>query len=239
MRRPLCVISILYILCTAVWLFFFQTDKPSPSFDEGEELIIVGQVDKKEYKDEQCTIYLSNIQKIERIKQSSSFGFQSEKELPDKKKVKDRVIEEELEIEGVLCYMQALSEQNVPKLGSYVKIKGKYQPFAEAGNEGQFDAREYYQILKLDFSVRESQILEYTKQYSFLKETLYKCKEVWCKGDETYLTKEEAAFASAILLADKTGLDTELKELFQRNGLAHLLSVSGVLNHVFGYFDSA
>lgn len=197
MRRPLCTVSILYILFVAVWLFFFYTDKPSPSYEEGEELIIIGQIEKKEYKDEQYTIYLRNIQN-------------------------------EPEIEGVLCYMQANTEQKVLKIGSYVKIKGKYQPFAQAGNEGQFDAKEYYQILHLDFSVRESQILEYTKQYSFIKEALYKCKEVWHKGYETYLTKEEAAFASAILLADKSGLDTELKELFQRNGLSHLLSVSGL-----------
>ena len=39
---------------------------------------------------------------------------------------------------------------------------------------------------------------------------------------------DEGAVLSGILLGDKSGLEPETKELYQKNGIAHLLAVSGL-----------
>ena len=39
---------------------------------------------------------------------------------------------------------------------------------------------------------------------------------------------DEGAVLSGILLGDKSALDPEVKELYQKNGIAHLLAVSGL-----------
>ena len=38
----------------------------------------------------------------------------------------------------------------------------------------------------------------------------------------------------AMLLGDKTGLDPELKDIYQKSGMAHLLAVSGLHVSIFG-----
>ena len=40
--------------------------------------------------------------------------------------------------------------------------------------------------------------------------------------------EEKGAILSGILLGDKSSMEPETKELYQKNGIAHLLAVSGV-----------
>lgn len=51
-----------------------------------------------------------------------------------------------------------------------------------------------------------------------------KIKEVY----EQISTKEKAGLYSSIVLGDKSSLDGDIKKLYQRNGIAHLLAISGL-----------
>ena len=57
-----------------------------------------------------------------------------------------------------------------------------------------------------------------------LSEFRLKIKEVY----EQIGTKEKAGLYSSIVLGDKSSLDGDIKKLYQRNGIAHLLAISGL-----------
>lgn len=46
--------------------------------------------------------------------------------------------------------------------------------------------------------------------------------------------KTHGAMLSAILLGEKSGLDPEVKKLYQKNGLGHLLAISGLHMSLIG-----
>ena len=46
--------------------------------------------------------------------------------------------------------------------------------------------------------------------------------------------KTHGAMLSAILLGEKSGLDPEMKKLYQKNGLGHLLAISGLHMSLIG-----
>ena len=46
--------------------------------------------------------------------------------------------------------------------------------------------------------------------------------------------EKEAAVMSALLLGDKKDLDSELKELYKRNGILHILSISSLHITIIG-----
>lgn len=128
--------------------------------------------------------------------------------------------------ERVICYLN--SGEKEPELGSIVRVKGKLSVFEKASNPGQFDARSYYQILKISYRLNQAEISHKTVSYHRISEKLYQLKGFLSKKLSEALPEEEAALMQTMLLGEKSGMDRELKELYQRNGIAHILSISGL-----------
>ncbi len=126
----------------------------------------------------------------------------------------------------VLCYLEA--GECVPEIGSAVKAEGYLKTFQKATNPGQFDAASYYQILKISFQLNQTKILLKSTEYNRIKEFLFMLQNK-CAGffDAALLTKE-ASVMKTMLLGQKRGADAEIKELYQQNGIAHILAISGL-----------
>lgn len=128
--------------------------------------------------------------------------------------------------QNVICYL--LPGQKLPELGSVVTVKGRRKNFEKPSNPGQFDAKSYYQILKISYRLNQTQIITKSKSYHKVKELLYQLKQKWSKILEDRLPEEEASVMKAMLLGEKGSLDRELKGLYQRSGIAHVLAISGL-----------
>lgn len=121
-------------------------------------------------------------------------------------------------------------------VGQVVRVRGEAQPFSRARNPGEFDTRAYYEALGLDckLSGEELEILDSGK--SPLLEGLRRAK-VWAKGILYRFTGEEdAGILAAAVLGDKSGISKEIKSLYQKNGIAHLLAISGLHMSFIGLF---
>lgn len=129
------------------------------------------------------------------------------------------------ETERFLCYV---NQETEPKLGSYVKVRGSYQSFQSATNPGQFHQKRYYQILNLDFSLKNAVIEKQSKEYSVLKEALYNIKSVWADSYNKALPEKEAGILKAMVLGEKGELDTDIKNLYKQSGISHVLAISGL-----------
>lgn len=126
----------------------------------------------------------------------------------------------------VICY--CVEDVPEPFMGSMVEVTGTLRNFEEPSNPGQFDAPSYYQILQISFRLNQADISYQSGTYSRIKEGLYQLRRVLSRRIDDLLPKEEASVMKTMLLGEKGELDEELKGLYQRNGIAHILSISGL-----------
>ena len=127
--------------------------------------------------------------------------------------------------ERILCYMK---EGEPPKLGSYIQVRGSYQSFQAATNPGQFHQKKYYQILNLNYSLKNTILLNESKEYNPFKENLYRLKRKLAEGYDSALPEKEAGIVKAMVLGDKSELDTDIKNLYKQSGISHVLAISGL-----------
>ena len=114
------------------------------------------------------------------------------------------------------------------KIGQTVKLKGRYKNFSRPENEGQFDSRKYYRIRGYEASIKDATVTHSGKRYAYIKEWLFSVKENTKRVYFAYMDESEAGTLSAMVLGDKTGLDADVKDLYQAAGISHVLSLSGL-----------
>lgn len=133
---------------------------------------------------------------------------------------------------AVICYLK--SGQIEPELGCQVTVEGIYKAFESASNPGQFDSYSYYLISGISYRLNQAIILEKTKNYSKVKEGLYRFRAALSDKLSENLSGEESALMKTILLGEKWELDQEVKKAYQRNGIAHILAISGLHVSILG-----
>lgn len=114
------------------------------------------------------------------------------------------------------------------KIGSTVTVSGTFYNFRPASNPGEFDTRAYYRTLGITGRLKESGVLSAGSHYSQWRETLYGIRQYFQNRLYTVFPEKEASILSAMLLGEKGELDREVKELYKRNGIIHILSISGL-----------
>ncbi len=116
----------------------------------------------------------------------------------------------------------------MPEIGSRVSVRGKFSAYEGASNPGEFDFAEYYRANGVGGRLRDTVILEKSAGYSRLGEGLFRLREFLGKRLDRAFPEKEAGVMKTMLLGDRSGLDPELKELYQEGGIIHILSISGL-----------
>lgn len=119
-------------------------------------------------------------------------------------------------------------------MGSRVTVSGIFAPFSGASNPGEFDTAVYYRSLGAGGRLREVRVLGQSREYWRLREGLYRLK--MCIRERLYnlFPEQEATIMCALLLGEKGDTDKELKALYQRNGILHILSISSLHVTIIG-----
>lgn len=121
-------------------------------------------------------------------------------------------------------------------LGQLVLVVGEVQPFSEARNPGEFDFKTYYRSLGLDYKIYGEELTVLDERTDPVLNGLRRVK-LWGEGILYRLTKkDEAGILAAALMGDKEGIPKEINSLYQKNGIAHLLAISGMHMSVIGLF---
>jgi len=132
----------------------------------------------------------------------------------------------------ILCYINEARAE--PMMGSIVEVTGRLRSFERATNPGQFGAAGFYQILKTDFRLYNAEIIALSIEYSRYREFLYRLKKVLGQTLDYYFSEENAGTLRAMLLGERGRTDAEIKALFQRNGIVHILTISGLHISIIG-----
>lgn len=126
----------------------------------------------------------------------------------------------------VICYLRA--DQPEVEMGSHVQLQGKLACFERASNPGQFDAYSYYQTSEISYRLNQAEIKAKTIEYNKLTQGLYKLRVFFSEKLRKGLPEKEASIMQAMLLGEKYSMDKDLKALYQKNGIAHILAISGL-----------
>lgn len=114
------------------------------------------------------------------------------------------------------------------QVGDFLTVNGTIEPLRPATNEGNFDAKAYYESRKLDLLIfgetaelKKSGMLPVRRALFALRERL---ASVYLHA----LPEKDAGILCTMLLGDKSSLDTDMKELYQSSGFSHILAISGL-----------
>ncbi|MCM1263887.1 MAG: ComEC/Rec2 family competence protein [Butyrivibrio sp.] len=230
MRRPICVIGLAFVLVIVIYLYINPFPDVSLDGADGETVTLTGQVEKKEYRisseKEVLVVYLREVQVINpQISNDNSNSYSSNNRNNNNGNANSSNNSNINEIEGIMCY---ITEGGEPKMGSYICVRGKLRSFDAATNPGEFDARQYYQILKIQARLQNAGILKESESYSRFKEGLYGLKRYLAALIDSCYEERDASIMKAMLLGEKSGLDTDIKQLYQLNGVIHILTISGL-----------
>lgn len=135
-----------------------------------------------------------------------------------------------------VIYFDDIHEDEAHELmiGEGIKICGRYADFSHAMNPGQFDAYDYYSSKGYDGSVRYARLLSHDGNCSAVREALRRLNVRLKERIYSVCPEKEASILSDLLLGDKEEIDSETKTLYQNNGIAHILSISGLHISILG-----
>lgn len=136
----------------------------------------------------------------------------------------------------ILVYMGAEDSLHSrrPLPGEQIEVYGKISPAEAARNEGQFDFRLYYRTISVhgsmygtSFRVIGGDPKPFARGLQSLRLRM---------GDilDQLLPPQDAGIYRALLTGDKSAMDEDIRSLYQENGIAHILAVSGLHLSILG-----
>lgn len=113
-------------------------------------------------------------------------------------------------------------------VGNLVQVTGKITSFSHASNPGQFDEYNYYKANDIcaKMSAKEISIINYDINY--INYSLMNIKEKLLETFFNIFPEREAGIIAAMILGEKSYTDSEIKTLYQENGISHILAISGL-----------
>lgn len=208
MRRPLCLICVAFVVSVFISLQMTPLSESSCVEGEGSCVSYVGEVYHKEYRYNNLLLYLRNVSQVDSTNIPTNF-----------------ITKENEQNMGILCYVK---EGEEPKLGSFVCVSGECYSFSKPRNPGGFDQEMYYRIQNIGFSVKNTTILAESESYSKYYEVLYQIRRSMERIFDQTMSEKDASIMKAMVLGNKTELDKESKELYQKSGISHILAISGL-----------
>lgn len=211
-KRPLCLAAVLLIGVQAVLTGGFRIAKDlKPSglelaATEGEEVFLAGTVARREVKAKYEVYYLTDNQV----------------------RLENQIIKES----KILVYIKREESQNMKNqqiaVGNTIHLTGEVAFFDAATNPGNFDMKFYYQKQGIHASIWADTVQIQDSRVWKIREGLTVFRYHWKEVLVSCLGNYYGNIMSGILLGDKSELDGDVKVLYQKSGIGHILAISGL-----------
>ncbi len=210
-NRPLCTVCLILTLLFCIGAGCGREKvvsdlRPSAAelkLKEGDHITFAGRVYQKSEKQDYQILYLKN----------NSIKYQ----------------QQSLKESKMIVYDE--KKKNVD-IGDVVSVQGELRFFEDARNPGNFDMRFYYQKQGIHVNVWADSVKKcegsLSTTYEKIKNRLYELRLIWKRNLCDAVGDKDGNILSAIILGDKTQIDPEVKEMYQINGIGHILAISGL-----------
>lgn len=212
-RRPICLVCLLLmtVMCAADWLgFSLIQGNPLPEtvrkwIYRHPESAICGEVERCTSNENSQSVYLKH-----------SYLIYDSKKFP---------------IENVRVFLKE-KEEKLP-VGMQLFLTGSLEEVQKKRNPGEFDSRNYYACSHIYYFMKDGIIKKKSVGYWKYGEFLVRIRERLL-GALKDTAGKEAPVLQAIVLGDKSDLETETKMRYQMAGIIHMLAISGLHISVLG-----
>lgn len=206
-KRPLCILCLTFLILRSIILVLTSGQTlvkvPASSIFSSQtdktEVLVQGQVYKKTNTSKIQILYLKNNSMIQ---ENNSF-----------------------QESNILVYDDTFSQ--IP-IGKTICLKGKITSFEKPRNPGNFDQQLYYAKQNIYGFIWCEEILSISGEENVLFERLYQIRQAWKSILLENMSEENGAVLSAMLLGEKSEMDADLKEQYQKAGISHVLAISGL-----------
>ena len=216
-KRPLCFVFLAFLVVIAVLMKWMPLSDETYDTLSGRWLLAGGKVVSIETSNANYLLTLEQVMFYQNTNSSNLDSFQKSKILQEIQQAKSKT--------KILCY---LDEKPSMRMGSYVLIDGQVNAWSHAVNPGEFDMSDYYHTLGYQTSMKKVKFICTSQNYSKLGQLRYQIKENAAAVLELILSEQDASVIKAMVLGDKGTLNPEIKKLYQKSGIAHILAISGL-----------
>lgn len=136
--------------------------------------------------------------------------------------------------DGIIVYLKGDEYEGDICLGNTVNFKGEIERIKPGTNPGEFDGESYYKTKGIYYRMRG-------KSYSIINGNVNPVRQVFFIGRQylgaavdNIFNDETAGIIKAIILGVRQDLDKDVYKMYQKNGIAHLLAISGLHVSVLG-----
>ncbi len=112
--------------------------------------------------------------------------------------------------------------------GDGVRLTGEIAELSGSINPGSFDSKTYYESEGILFCIEATETERWDEGDSGFTQLLAGIRRTAGEHIQRLLPQPESGVLSAMLLGEKSGMDEELKRLYQKSGIAHILAISGL-----------
>lgn len=193
------------IACLALLVFLILSLLPAGFFyeplkvTEKCEAQVTGRVSRQTWKNDKTQIYLTDC-----YVEGGSFRFETGQ---------------------ILVYLTETAEYPV---GTDLSLSGTIYPIEEPTNPGQFNSRLYYQGKGISYTFYAESAKILSIHSSPVRQRLLTLRKRLQEVYEQIFDEKDSGLIQAMVLGRKEDLDEEIKKLYQKNGISHLLAISGL-----------
>lgn len=130
--------------------------------------------------------------------------------------------EQHMQTNDVIAYVSS----DEYSIGQILTVEGTISLFDVATNEGAFDARQFYRSQKIDFGIWVERVIAVRGKPDRYRMFLENIRQRLKNNIESCM--KDGGVLSAMILGEKSGLDAEVKSLYQKAGISHILAISGL-----------
>ena len=125
-------------------------------------------------------------------------------------------------------------EASRPLPGEQIEVYGKISPVEAPRNEGVFDFRLYYRTISVHGSMYGTSFRVIGGEPKPFARGLQELRLRMGDILDQLLPPQDAGIYRALLTGDKSAMDEDVRSLYQENGIAHILAVSGLHLSILG-----
>lgn len=249
MKRPLLVL--LLAVLAVVWirilffpgtLFFSYTKEQMHGTAEGDFLTVVGELQgaerKRTFDDTVVDVWyvrpLVSSRRHQREEALVQCIMEDGKTCQESGMQTEETCQEGGMQRGEMCPEEDREKESCP-IGMIVKVRGKLRLFSGPTNPGEFDNRLYYSTMKIAYALKDCRILGASGRSAVIRKFLYHLRRRMDEVLTLCFSPEDGGIMKAVLLGEKSMMDSEIKDLYRRNGIIHVLAISGLHISLIGY----
>jgi len=135
-------------------------------------------------------------------------------------------------LRSVLCYLNEDSE--FPAVGEKIRVFGEGKAADPARNPGVFDHQLYCRAKGISGIIYADGYTGMGGKAHIVSDSLYRIRRQLSGRLKLIALPEDAGILSAVLLGEKEDLDSAVYELYRKNGISHLLAISGLHISIVG-----